>query len=114
MRLDRDVKKLIDRYGYDITLSRTNVGGTYSTTTGKVGSGSTTTATLRGVFVNYEQEDIDGTSVLADDRKLLVQARGLNVAPKKGDLVAGDVQIVSVRTIKAGATTIAYVCQARG
>jgi hypothetical protein len=114
MRLDRDVEKLIDRYGYDLTLRRTAVGGAYNTTTGAVTGGTTTTASVRGVFVNYMERDIDGTSILADDRKLLLQARGLTVAPETGDTLDNDVQIISVRTIKAGATVVAYVCQTRG
>lgn len=114
MRLDRDVQRLIKTHGYDVVIKRTNVGGTYNTTTGTITGGSTTTATGRGVFINYVEQDIDGTSILADDRKLLLQALGLSVVPETGDSVDDEVQIVSVRTIQSGATIIAYVCQTRG
>ena len=114
MRLDRDVARLIDRYGYGLTLKRTNSGGTYNAATGTFGGGSTLTEAVRGVFVNYMEEDIDGTSILADDRKLLLQARGMTLTPESGDTLEDTVQIVNVRTIKAGETVIAYVCQTRG
>lgn len=114
MRLDRDVEKLIDRFGYDIVLKRTNDGGSYDPATGTVTAGETTTATVRGVFINYNERDVDGTSVLMDDRKLLLQARGLTMVPETGDTLDDEVQIISVRTIKAGSTVIAYTCQTRG
>ena len=114
MRLDRDVQRLLTTHGYDLSLKRTNSGGAYDTTTGKVSGGTTISATVRGVFIDYRESDIDGTSILADDRKLLLQARGLTMAPETGDVLDDDVQIVSVRTIKSGDTVIAYTCQTRG
>ena len=87
MRLDRDVQRLLATHGYDISLKRTNSGGAYDTTTGKVSGGTTISATVRGVFIDYRESDIDGTSILADDRKLLLQARGLAMTPETGDVV---------------------------
>lgn len=113
MRLAKDIARLIQTHGYALTFSRTNNGGTYSTTTGIFTGGNTLTYTGRGVFVNYAQEDIDGTSVEADDRKLLLRATDLVQVPQIGDRVDG-VQIVRVQKIQSGATVIAYVCQTRG
>jgi len=87
MRLDRDVQRLLATHGYDLALSRTNSGGTYDTTTGKITGGSTVTGTARGVFIDYMERDIDGTSILSDDRKLLLSARGMTIVPEKGDVV---------------------------
>ena len=114
MRLDRDVERLLKTHGYDISLTRSNVDGSYDTSTGKVSGGTTTSATVRGVFIDYRESDIDGTSILADDRKLLLQARGLELTPENGDALDGDVQVISVRTIKSGSTIVAYTCQTRG
>ena len=36
------------------------------------------------------------------------------MAPENGDTLDGDVQVVSVRTIKSGNTIVAYTCQTRG
>lgn len=114
MRLNRDVARLLATHGYDLTLNRVKVGGTYNTTTGAVTGGSTLTATIRGVFIDYNEQDVDGTNVLADDRKLLVQADGLTLVPEVGDFVDDEVRIERVRRIQSGATVIAYICQTRG
>jgi hypothetical protein len=114
MRLDRDVQRLLATHGYTLSLKRTNSGGSYSTATGKVSGGDTLLEDVRGVFIDYRESDIDGTSILADDRKLLLQARDMTMIPAPGDVVGDDVQVVSVRTIKSGNTIVAYTCQTRG
>lgn len=114
MRLNRDVTKLLATHGYALTLKRLKVGGSYDTTTGAVTGGTTSTATIRGVFIDYNERDIDGTNVLADDRKLLVQADGLTLTPEVGDLIDDEVRLERVRRLKSGDTVIAYICQTRG
>lgn len=113
-RLDKDVQQLLARHGYDVEIVRVNDGGSYDTSTGTFSGGTTTSETFRGVFVNYKEEDIDGTAVEADDRKLLLQARNATMVPDVGDVVDDEVSLVNVRRIKSGETTIAYICQTRG
>lgn len=110
MRLNKDVAQLLRTHGRDLTLTRTNSNGTYNTTTGAFGGGSTVTYAGRGVFINYVEEDIDGTTVQADDRKLLLQSA---TKPENGDRVE-NIQIIQVRTIQSGTTVVAYICQVRG
>jgi len=114
MRLDRDVQRLLATHGYVLSLKRTNSGGSYNTTTGQFSGGETLTEDVRGVFINYMEQEIDGTSVLADDRKLLLQARGTTMVPETGDDIDDEVKIITVRKILSGTTLIAYVCQTRG
>jgi len=114
MRLDKDVTRLLATHGYDLTLSRRLDGGSYSTTTGKVSGGTTTTETVRGMFINYMEEEVNGTSITADDRKLILRAQGMTMVPETGDFVDNEVRILDVRKIQSGATVIAYICQTRG
>lgn len=114
MRLDRDVTRLLATHGYDLTLSRRLDGGSYNTTTGKVSGGTTTTETVRGMFINYMEKEVNGTSITADDRKLILRAQGMTMVPDTGDFVDGEVRILDVRKIQSGATVIAYICQTRG
>jgi hypothetical protein len=114
MRLHKDVKQLITTHGYEVSFSRAQSGGSYDTTTGTITGGSTLTWSGRGVFINYMDEDVNGTSITTDDRKLLLQAVGLDRAPEVADLVVGVGQVLDVRTIQSGFTVIAYVCQVRG
>lgn len=88
MRLHKDVKQLITTHGYDVSFSRAQSGGSYDTSTGTITGGSTLTWSGRGVFINYMDEDVNGTSITTDDRKLLLQAVGLTREPEIGDLVA--------------------------
>jgi len=114
MRLDRDVQQLMRTHGYTVNFSRDQDGGTYDTTSGKVTGGSTLTWTETGVYVNFKDEDVDGTAITADDQKLLMQAEGLTREPEVGDFLDDDLRVINVRKIKSGSTVIAYTCQVRG
>lgn len=114
MRLHKDVQRLLRDHGYTVSLSRAQSGGTYDPATGDVTGGSTLTWNGRGVFVNYKDEEINGTSITTDDRKLLLQAVDLTRAPQTGDLIDGVGQVIEARTLQSGSTVVAYVCQVRG
>jgi len=114
MRLDLDVKRLMKTHGYPVTLTRVQSGGTYDTATGTISGGQELTWSGRGVFTNYRDEDIDGTSITSDDRRLLLQALGLEREPENGDYVDNEVRIVNARKIRSGDVVIGYVCQTRG
>ena len=113
-RLHKDVQRLLGTHGYSVTFSRVGAGGSYNATTGKVSGGSTLTWSGRGVFVNYREEDVDGSSITTDDRKLLLQAVGLTREPEVGDFVDSTVQVLNVQKLQSGSTVIAYMLQTRG
>lgn len=110
--LDDDIAYLLDEHGVDLTLTRI-AGSAYDPSTGIMSAGTTATFTIRGVFINYREEQIDNTSIRASDRKLLIQGKGLLTTPQIKDRVSG-VEIIDVRRIQAGNTVIAYACQTRG
>lgn len=114
MRLDKDVQRLIDTHGYLVAFTRPRSGAAYDAATGTMSGGSSLVWSGLGVFVNYVDADIDGTSITFDDRKLLLQAVDLDRAPEVSDIVDGTLQIVNVRKIQSGETVVAYVCQVRG
>lgn len=110
--LENEVAQLLADYGTDLMLTRLN-GSTYNPATGSMSAGTPATFTIRGVFINYREEQIDNTSIRASDRKLLIQGKGLLTTPQIKDRVSG-VEIIDVRRIQAGNTVIAYACQTRG
>ena len=114
MRLHKDVQQLIATHGFDVSFSRAQSGGSYDPSTGTMTGGTTLTWSGRGVFINYMDEDVNGTSITTDDRKLLLQAVGLTRAPEVADLVVGVGQVLNVQTIQSGSTVVGYVCQVRG
>ena len=120
---DEDIAFLMEDHGTDLTLTRAGPGGTYDPATGAItyptpGTGDPDpsvplTYTIRGVFINYEEERINNTTIKADDRKLLIQALGIPVVPRIGDVAGGMTLIGPVRTIKSGDTVLAYTAQTR-
>lgn len=113
-RLHKDVEQLLETHGYSVSFSRAQSGGSYDPATGTVTGGSTLTWTGRGVFVNYRNEEVDGTSITTDDRKLLLQAVDLTREPEPGDTIDGTVQVLNVQKMQSGSTVIGYILQTRG
>lgn len=105
------VKNLLEKYGSDLTVTRV-ASVSYDPSTGVATPAAATNPTLRGVFVNYMDSEIDGSLVQQGDRKLLVSLSGSTTTPQKGDQVGG-MRIVSVRTFAPNGTAIAWTCQAR-
>lgn len=114
MRLHKDVQQLMRTHGYTVTFERPQSGGSYDPTTGTITGGSELTWSGTGVFTNFRDEEVNGTSILTDDRKLLLQAVGLEHEPEVGDTIDDTVQVLTVRKMQSGATVIAYVLQTRG
>lgn len=114
MRLHKDVQQLMRTHGYTVTFKRPQSGGSYDSTTGTVTGGTELTWTGVGVFTNFRDEEVNGTSILTDDRKLLLQAVGIEREPEVGDTIDDTVQVLTVRKMQSGATVIAYALQTRG
>lgn len=109
--LSDDVAYLLQDFGSDLTLTR-SVGGSYDPATGTYAGGTPTTFTIRGVFINYRDDRVDGSVIRAGDRQLLVSATGSETTPAIGDLVGG-LKLVNVRAFAPNGTNAAWSCQAR-
>lgn len=111
--LAEDVASLLEDedFGSDLTIERPGT-PTYSPATGTVASASGATLTVRGVFINYMDSEVDGAVVQQGDRRLLVAATGSDGAPVIGDVIS-NYKVVDVRTIAPAGTAIAWTCQVR-
>lgn len=109
--LTADLAFLMDDFGADWTLTRP-AAGTYNPATGTMSGGTPTPFTVRGVFINYTDENVDGTVVQMGDRRFLMRAAGAPTAPDIGDRIDG-LQVVAVRTVAPNGTPIAFSCQMR-
>jgi len=117
--LQDSAAQLFRLHGYQVTLSRPtdSNGATYDPATGGMVNPETPKPlTWNGVgfFTSYRVDDIGDTSIKTDDRKLLLQAKGLVRPPEINDLVDSEVTILNVEKVRSGATTTHYVCQTRG
>ena len=109
--LEQAVVRLLEKRGSDLSFTR-QVGGSYNAQTGTVTGGTPTTIPFRGVFINYDDRNIDGTLVQTGDRRLLVSATSIGSPPAQGDVVSGH-RVVNVRAIAPKGVAIAYTCQVR-
>jgi hypothetical protein len=106
-----DVAHLLEDFGSALVLTRPGV-PVYNPvigTTATTGGGS---FTLRAVFINYLDENVNGTTIRSGDRRLLVSVQGSTTAPQIDDMVGG-LKVIDVRTIAPNGTAIAYACQMR-
>jgi len=106
-----DVAHLLQDFGSNLTLTR-QVDGVYSAATGGVSGATSTNFTVRAVFINYLDANVDGTLVRMGDRRLLVSASEFSEAPAVGDIVEG-MKLIDVRSVAPNGTPIAWACQAR-
>ena len=118
--MQRNVVALLKEHGYDLTFRRPNNGGSYDPATATVTGGSNADETVRAIFINYTVGDVDGTLVQRGDRKAVIAATyngtAISKTPQINDELRNEgdaVRIVSVQTIKSGASLLAYVCQTR-
>ena len=89
------VLEMLTEFGQVIRLNRANAGA-YDPATGEVGAGVVVTYTGMGVVLSYRQEQIDGTLILAGDRRMYVAAN-MATAPRPGDtVILADETIVAV------------------
>ncbi len=67
---------LITEFGQTITVKR-NTYGEYDVDTGEVPN-VVTTLKLKGVLFDYGEKELNGTTILKGDKKLLVQPTGIS------------------------------------
>lgn len=114
-----DLLRMLDDFGRDLTLIYVSE-GSYDPATASLTGGSTSTATVRGYFYNYRLDEVNGTSIVLGDRRLLLPATdtlgNTLVEPDIGDEVTGSgdkVSIVTVSKIFSGTSLVCYLCQVR-
>lgn len=112
------LKELIDKYGKEITF-KSQVRGSYDPSTSS-NTNTTTNYTVKGYFHNYNLRDIDGTKVLAGDRRLVIPTEdtsGTSIPePDNDDSFTGEgdeVTVKGVTKIMSGDNLVCYICQVR-
>ncbi len=78
------------------------------------GEGGETVTAIKAVFSNYEAEDVDGSNVLREDKRVLVA--GNVEGMKESDLIregSDDWRIMNVTTIEPGAEKLLFIVQVR-
>ena len=107
-------RRLIKKYGELITLQRV-AEGAYVPTTGAVGAGTTTNYTAYGAPVDYNQSEVDGTTIRTSDTRLWLEVP-TTVTPLVGDTATFNSvtqRVISVEKLRAQGNDVVYALQLR-
>jgi len=121
--IDRQtINNLIQDRGQEVTFRRPlSSSGTYDPNTSSVTGGSNDDETVKVIFTNYREREIDGTNVERGDRQVLMSnfksnSELLGKSPDSGDQFIGSnstVNIISAQSLIDSGVVIGFICQVR-
>lgn len=110
-------RRLIDKKGGPLTLrSFMATAGADPEKPWRPGGNTAVDQTPRGVFLDYEEKYVDGTSILRGDQRVFLAADGLTAPPEEEGLVIRGTQtwkIIKVKELKPGEQSIMFELQVR-
>jgi hypothetical protein len=112
---DGSAKRLVSKYGSAMILRRI-VSGVYDPATGETSGSVTNSYNCKGVTESYKESYVNGDTIKAGDKKVLLSASGLTIVPKSGDtlLIGSEVwSMVSVDSLAPGEIAVIYTVQIR-
>ena len=107
-------RRLIQKYGESMTMQRV-AEGAYDPTDGSVAAGTTTNYTAYGAPVDYNQEEVDGSSIRTTDVKLWLELPTTEV-PLIGDTATFNsttYRVWNVENLRVQGTDVVYILQLR-
>ncbi len=110
-RMAQTANRLIDKYGRSITFRRATLSGSNFNPTV-----ATEDFTATAAIIDYSSREIDGTNILAGDKRALVKVEDLEIEPQPTDICfIGGVKhkVVQVRPTNPGGTVVMYDVQLR-
>jgi len=106
-------KRLIDSKGQSVVLDRT-IDGLADPVTGVVTGGAQYDKATKGILLDYNSDEIDGTLILRTDKKLVIDA---SIRPMKSDRpkLGGEYvgAIVNIKEVSPAGVPIVYFLQVR-
>ena len=114
MTLPTDSTYLINDKGKALTLRKVTE-GTYDPSTGGISGQTTADTSVKGLLLNYNDRQFDGTIIQRGDRKIVLRSSD-GVIPEIQDIVLdGSVQyrLINSRQIEESGNDVVYICQGR-
>lgn len=105
--------ELLAEFGQDVTLVR-GMTGTYVPATGTA-TVSVSNSYGKGVALDYDQRDIDGTKIRQGDQRVYLSVE-VGVTPQTGDalLISGKTwKVIASRTLAPAGVAVIHDCQVR-
>jgi hypothetical protein len=90
--------------------------GTYDPATGGAPAPTATDYTVIGVLLQYSDMYINGSTILRQDRRCIIAAKGMTVVPELGDRIIADgvtYAVLEVVVKEVSAVPATYVMQIR-
>lgn len=111
-RMQATANKLLKGKGQAVTITHTTQ-GSYDPATGAITNTSSTQSGYGATF-EYSTQAVDGTLIVAGDKKLLLSALNaagtILTAPSIGDTLSIGGTITSVKPLSPAGTTVLYEC----
>lgn len=105
--------RLIERFGQAGSVRRPTSSGTAYNPT----AGSPVDHPAKFAVIDFDTDEIDGSRVLATDKKVLMAPGALTITPTTSDLLveadASVYKIIDVKPTRPAGTTVLYTLQAR-
>jgi hypothetical protein len=108
------VDDIVSEFGQRITVTR-NMYGEYDVDTGLV-TNTQSTYVLNGVLFDYGEKDINGTTILKGDKKLLVQPTGISTIENSDIITVNgkDYTVVNVTETNPAGINLLFEVALRG
>lgn len=110
--LSKTALKLLKSKGQELTIKRTT-GGTLDPVTGTTSAAINTEFTGYGAVFDFDTRQIDGTTIQAGDKRILLQSGN---APKIGDSITsldGVSTCINFKTLAPAGEVVIYELQVR-
>ncbi len=105
----------INKHGQTLTYRHFTSVGNYNPATSSVSGATYTDYTIKGYVYAYNTTEIDGTSVVSGDRRIMISSTGIP-KPTVDDTFSGIgdmVSVVSVREVIYRGSVLGYILQVR-
>jgi len=106
-------KELLTEFGQSVTLTRQTVGA-YDPATGAAAV-TTSAQTATGALFDYKNSQIDGTLIVAGDRRLILSAVGIT-APQVDDTITANGRTYTIKAVSEtnpAGTAVIFTCNVR-
>lgn len=108
-------REMIREFGKPVSITLVTP-GVYDPSTSTKSPDAEEVTVTKGVQTSFSNRDVDGTSILATDVRLLVAATSLSRKPRPGDrvIIAGETfGVVNSTAVEPGPVALLYAVQLR-
>ena len=88
--------------------------GSYNPATGQTTAASSTDYDCTAIVANYDQNDVDGSTILSTDRRVIIQQVDLSVTPTTSDKAVIGGRVLEIVNVGSDAVDATWQLQVRG